>query len=376
MRVRRHGLRGVALASALAFAAGGAVAGESSVTLYGVADTYMQYLDNGGAHTVALKSGGSTSSLFGLKGDEDLGGGLRAQFDVESGFNLNNGGLYADTTALFFRQAWVGLKDDKYGSLSFGRQYDPSFRVVYPTDPFKVNEGLSPFASYVLAVDRNTLSTQYDAARLSNSMLYQSPRLGGVQLYAMYAFAATVTQPVAQTVGNALNLGLNFTGAGLYAGLAYEYQHAGTAHYATLPGPLDLMDTEHFIGALAYRIGPVNIQFNYSYNRPKDPTPHSLAALLGTAHSQSIAELGATIQASAVDEIQLAALYRNVRGSHDNTPGFEIGVDHWISKRTSFYARAGYFKNNGQATVSWPGVSVPQGGTKQAMAAVGMTHRF
>jgi general bacterial porin, GBP family len=372
MRVRRHGLCGMALA----LAAGGAAAGESSVTLYGVADTYMQYLDNGGSHTTAMKSGGSTSSLFGLKGDEDLGGGLSAQFDVESGFNLNNGGLYADTTKLFFRQDWVGLKDEKYGSLTFGRQYDSSFRVIYPTDPFKVNEGLSPFAAYVLAVDRNTLSTQYDAARLSNSVLYQSPRIAGVQLYAMYAFADTVTQPVAQTVGNALNLGLNFTGAGLYAGLAYEYQHSGTAQYATLPGPLELTDTEHFIGALAYRIGPVNLQFNYSYNRPKDPAPHTLAALLGTAHSLSIAELGATIQATSADEIQLAALYRNVRGAHDNTPGFEIGADHWISKRTSFYVRAGYFKNNGQSTVSWPGVSVSEGGTKQAMGAVGMTHRF
>jgi len=90
----------------------------------------------------------------------------------------------------------------------------------------------------------------------------------------------------------------------------------------------------------------------------------------------SIAEVGATIQATSIDEIQLAALYRNVRGAHDNTPGFQIGIDHWISKRTSLYARAGYFKNNGTATVSWPGVSVTEGGSKQAMGAVGMTHRF
>lgn len=61
---------------------------------------------------------------------------------------------------------------------------------------------------------------------------------------------------------------------------------------------------------------------------------------------------------------------------------FQIGIDHWISKRTSLYARAGYFKNNGTASVSWPGVSVPPPplpdgpGSKQAMGAVGMTHRF
>ncbi|MEQ0774798.1 porin [Paraburkholderia tropica] len=373
MRVRRHGWCGIALA----VAASGAAAAESGVTLYGVADTYMQYLSNDGKNTVALKSGGSTSSLFGLKGTEDLGGGLIAQFNVETGFNLNNGGLYADTSKLFFRQAWVGLKHEKYGSISFGRQYDSSFRVVYPTDPFKVNEGLSPFASYVLAVDRNTLSTQYDSARLSNSVLYQTPRIGGVQLYTMYGFSETVTQPVPSTFGNTLNLGVNFTGGGLYAGLAYVYQHSGTARYASLPASIDLMNTEHFVAALAYRIGPVNLQANYSYNRPKgEPAPGSFTARLGSAHSMSIAEVGATIQATSIDEIQLAALYRNVRGAHDNTPGFQIGIDHWISKRTSLYARAGYFKNNGTATVSWPGVSVTEGGTKQAMGAVGMTHRF
>ncbi|WP_321933265.1 porin [Paraburkholderia sp. J8-2] len=372
MRARVHGMCGIALA----LAAGGAAAADSSVTLYGVADTYLQYLGNGGSHTFAMKSGGSTGSLFGLKGVEDLGGGLTAQFTVESGFNINNGGLFADTSTLFYRQSWVGLKDERYGSLTFGRQYDASFRVVYPTDPFKVDETLSPFAAFVLTPERNTLSTQYDGGRLSNSVLYQTPKFYGVQAYAMYAFPATVTQPVTATTGNVLNLGINYSGAGLYAGFAYLYQHPGQETITGLPGPLTLLGTEHFIGALAYRIGIVNLQANYSYQRANDPAPHTLAAALGTAHSLSIAEVGATIQATSVDEIQLAALYRNVRGAHDNTPGFQIGADHWISKRTSFYVRAGYFKNNGSATVSWPGVSVTQAGTKQYMAALGMTHRF
>jgi predicted porin len=367
-----HGVCGIALA----LAAGGAAAADSSVTLYGVADTYLQYLGNGGTNTYALKSGGSTGSLFGLKGVEDLGGGLKAQFTVETGFNINNGGLFADTTTLFYRQAWVGLKDERYGTLSFGRQYTPSFLVAYPTDPFRVDEALSPLAAFVLTPDRNTLSTQYDAARLSNSMLYQSPRLYGVQAYAMYAFAATVSQPVPATTGNVLDVGVNYSGAGLYAGFAYVNQHPGQETIAALPAPLTLLGTEHFIAALAYRIGIVNLQANYSYQRAKDPAPHTLAAVVGTAHSLSIAEVGATIQATSADEIQLAALYRNVRGAHDNTPGFQIGAEHSISKRTSFYMRAGYFKNNGNATVSWPGVSVTEAGAKQYMAALGMTHRF
>ena len=372
MRFINHGVCG----ATLILAAGGAAAAESSVTLYGVVDANIQYLDNGGVHSYAEKSGGSTGSLFGLKGTEDLGGGLKAQFTVETGFNVNNGGLFADTSALFYRQAWVGLSHDQYGSLTMGRQYEPSFRVIYPSDPFRANEVLSPFSANVLAVDRNTLSTQYDSGRASNSIMYQSPDMKGLKLYGMYAFSATVSQPIPATTGNMLNVAATYSGYGFYAGLAYVNQHPGQETIAGLPTSLSLLGTEHFIGALAYRIGIVNFQFNYSYNRPQDPAHGSLAAHLGTAHSLSIAELGATIQATPADTITIAGVQRSVRGAHDNTSSIEVGADHSISQRTSFYMRAGYMKNNGTATVSWPGVTVTAPGTRQILATVGMTHRF
>lgn len=360
--------------------AAGSAAAQSSVTLYGVVDAFMQYEDNGGTHTFSERSGGSTSSLFGLKGSEDLGGGTKAEFDVETGFNANNGVLFADTTALFYRQAWVGLSNQKYGSVSMGRQYQPSFIVVYPTDPFHANEILSPLSAMVLATfDRNTLATQYDPGRISNSILYKSPDLYGFKFYGMYGFAATTTQPVPETSGNVLDVGATYSGYGLYAGAAYTMQHPGTETLPTLPSvlnPLNLMATEHFTGALAYRIGIVNLQFNYSYSRPDTPAARSTAALLGAAHPVSNMELGATIQATPQDAIVIAGIERNVRGAHDNTPGVEVGVDHNISKRTSFYARAGYIKNNGTSMMSWPGIQPTATDSKQYLAVLGITHRF
>lgn len=375
----------------LILAAGGAAA-QSSVTLYGVADVFVQYLDNGGKHSYSERSGGSTGSLFGLKGSEDLGNGLKAVFDIENGFNINNGASFADSTAMFYRQSWVGLKHDSYGQLSFGRQYQPSFWAVYFTDPFRGNEVMSPLAAADLAgaTDRSTLATQYVSGRTSNSIFYSSPDMRGVHLYAMYALPSTVTQPVPVRSGAMVDLAANYSGYGFYAGVGYQYQHGAQESAPLVPAAptlittFDLMGTEHFTGALAYRLGIVNFQFNYSYNRPKDApagamvtvTPTVKLPLASLVHSYSILELGATIQATPADVIELAGIERDVRGVHDNTPGIEVGVDHSLSKRTSLYMRAGYLKNNGSANMSWPGVAGVASGSKQILAVLGMTHRF
>ncbi|CAG9274330.1 putative porin [Paraburkholderia unamae] len=358
-----------------AMAAGSACA-QTSVTLYGVADTFFQYLNNGGSASVSQRSGGSTGSMFGLKGSEDLGGGLKANFVLESGYNINNGSAFADTTTLFYRQAWVGVAHADYGSLTFGRQYQPSFRAVYPTDPFRANEVLSPLSAAVLATDRNTLSTQYAAGRTSNAILYVSPKLAGFQLNAMYGFAATVTQPVPATTGNILDVSATYTGYGLFVGLAYMNEHSGVETVPSLPSALTLVGTEHYTAALAYRIGIVNLQANYSYASPKTPAAHSLAALIGSAHPYNITEVGASIQASSFDSFQIAGIQRNIHGINDETFGVELGYEHQVSKRTSLYARAGYLKNHGEATMSWPGVSVTAPHTSQTLAVVGMSHLF
>jgi predicted porin len=363
------------LGASLMLAAAGASA-QSSVTLYGVVDTFVQYLDNGGTHSFSQRSGGNTGSMFGLKGNEDLGNGTKAIFDLESGFNVNNGALFYDSSRLFVRQSWVGFSNGNYGSLTFGRQYEPTFWVAYYGDPFRGNELLSPFSAVVVASDRNTLATGVAAGRIDNSIVYQSATLAGFKLYALYAFPSSATQPVPATTGHALDVAVTYNGYGLYVGAAYQNQHAGTQTLPGLPGPLNVLATEHFTGALAYRVGIVNFQFTYTFSRPKNAPAGSLAALLGAGHSVSAAELGATVQLTTSDTIEVAAVERNVRGTHDNTPGFQVGADHNISKRTSLYMRAGYLKNNGTATVSWPGIQVMQPGTSQTLVVLGMTHRF
>jgi predicted porin len=372
--IMRFWSKGIGCA-ALVLAAGAAQA-QSSVTLYGVADVFVQFLNNGGKQSWSERSGGSMPSRFGIKGSEDLGGGLKAAFTLENGFNVNNGTAFSDTSMLFYRQAWVGLIDQKYGTLTLGRQYQPTFWALYPGDPFYANEVLSLLGAAGAVFDRNTIGMQASGGRSSNSVVYRSPSIKGLQLLAMYAFQSSVTQPAPQTNGNLIDVAALWTGYGLSAGIAYQYQHPGTKTLASLPSILNTVGTEHFNGALAYQIGIVNLQFLYGYHRPKNEDSSPLAMKLGAVHSYNLMQGGATIQATPADTVEIAALQRVVRGVHDNMWAVQLGVDHNLSKRTSVYARAGYMKNNGTSTMSWPGVSVTTAGTKQTLAVVGMTQRF
>jgi general bacterial porin, GBP family len=371
MRLIRRTLCAAALLS-LAQAA----SAQSSVTLYGVLDVFGFWNNNGGTSNISMRSGGNVGSLFGLKGSEDLGGGLKAIFNVENGFNINNGTFLADSSAMFYRQAWVGLADDKYGQLRLGRQYTPSFFVIYSADPFRLDEALSLAASAALVQARTTTAVQYINGRQSNAVQYLSPTIGGFKLSALYGFAASITQPATVTYGNEMDIALQYTGFGLNAGLGYQNQRSGTAVLPTLPLPLNLLATERFTGALSYRLGIVNLQALYIYTKPDTAQPGSLAARTGSFHAYSIAQVGATIQATPFDTVEVAVMQRSVRGVHDNSPGFEVGVDHALSKRTSVYARAGYIKNNGVATSTWTGIATPKPGASQSMAAIGMMHRF
>jgi len=96
-----------------------AVQAQSSVTLYGVIDEAFQFVHNANAqgnNLYRLQGGNLQGSRWGLKGTEDLGGGLKAIFQLENGFDVNNGTLQQGSR-LFGRQAFVGLTHEQYGTV-------------------------------------------------------------------------------------------------------------------------------------------------------------------------------------------------------------------------------------------------------------------
>ncbi len=116
---------------------------QSSVTLYGLLDTAIRYQTNaaaGGKDKVSMDVGPETHSRWGLRGSEDLGGGLSAIFRLENGFEINTGALHSKNT-LFSRQAFVGLSDERWGSLTFGNQYAPAYDTLGDIfDPIEVGD--------------------------------------------------------------------------------------------------------------------------------------------------------------------------------------------------------------------------------------------
>jgi predicted porin len=109
---------------------------QSSVTLYGIIDTGVEYVShaNAAGDNVIRMPGitGELPSRWGLRGVEDLGGGLKANFQLESGFNPRAGDM-GQGGRLFGRQAWVGLQGP-WGAVSFGRQYTMTFWGLADSD--------------------------------------------------------------------------------------------------------------------------------------------------------------------------------------------------------------------------------------------------
>lgn len=130
------------ISAAVTVLACGAAQAQSSVTLYGVADVNVEYVNHVGtvpqasngfnsgvAHSVVREnSGGYSGSRWGLRGTEDLGGGLKSIFVLETGFNVDTGTLQQGGR-LFGRQAYVGL-DTQFGQFTFGRQYQSLFAAL------------------------------------------------------------------------------------------------------------------------------------------------------------------------------------------------------------------------------------------------------
>src|SRR5437762_2042426 len=151
---------------------------QSSVTLYGVIDTGVEYVSNVGANGHGLvrmpNLTATVPSRWGIRGSEDLGGGLKSIFVLESGFSPDSGSSNQGGR-LFGRQALVGLTN-QYGQLSFGRQYTMLFWATLDSDILGPN-----------VYGSGSLDSYLPNTRADNAVSYKGT-FGGFTVGATYSF--------------------------------------------------------------------------------------------------------------------------------------------------------------------------------------------
>ncbi|RQS06179.1 porin [Burkholderia sp. Bp9002] len=355
---------------------------QSTVTLYGIVDTGVMVIHNSGGHAtqIAMASGNLSGSRFGLKGNEDLGGGLKAVFQIENGFNAANGKL-GQGNRMFGRQAYVGLGGNGWGTVTLGRQYDPLIDLVQPAQG---DNWLGGFFSSPGDIDNAD-----NSVRINNSIKWSSPNWSGLQLAAMYSFGG-----VAGSVGS----GQTYSGAASYStgpvALAAGYLHIDNGN-ATLSSRTTTSADSLFNSSVnnayasarsiniaraggSYALGPVTLGGYYSFSQ-YNPDASSTFTKSEKYHN---GEVYAVWQVSPALQAQVGYDYMKSTGdSSAKQHQFSIGADYFVSKRTDFYAVAAYahaMGSNGagaaQAVIG--SVDVDAGSNKQALVVVGMRHKF
>ena len=337
---------------------------QSSVTLYGSLDAGVAYISNvGGSSRWILEQGNMQPDRWGLKGVEDLGGGLKAVFQLENGFYTNTG-AFAKPGVLFNRQAFVGLSSDKIGTLTFGHQTPFSFDVLGPLST--AYQAASWYAFHPGNIDAlaDTGVVPFD-----NSAKFRSASFGGFTFGAMMGLGNTTNF----STGRTLSFAVSYANGPFKAAAAYSNEHDRTPSIVTtgittfqgVPSATYVADKLQNMGAGAsYQFGKLLV--HGLYTRVK---------LESAGHSDTFQsyDAGANYQFTPANSVAGGAATTTLAG-HRWTQ-FMIGDVYALSKSTQLYANALYMRagSGSNAAFFTAGVS---SGRNQTILLTGIHHSF
>ncbi|HEX7641476.1 MAG TPA: porin [Burkholderiaceae bacterium] len=428
----------LAILGAAALASGSAFAQTSgtSVELYGILDVAVGHVEHSfsvdpnfpfgvnpvsptsSAHVTnsvnGMFNGGVSDSRWGIRGTEDLGGGVKAFFVLESGFNvpdgvLNNGtaslagnsgttgpNVSANTSLngqLFNRQSNVGLSAGELGSVAFGRNYGPIFDITVAYDPVQAADLFSPLGFSGTYGGGGGVS---EDTRIDNSIRYKN-KIGDVNFGGFYKAGGVAGLDQAQG-GWGINGGYEAYGFGIQA--AYEeFTDALKTGNSTVPGDINLTNynTDAFFIAAKYHFGEATVRGGYESYTLKAPSD-TLASMgvtslygytVGNATSAS-ANFSAADQRTDIwfiggdynftPQLNLALGFYDVQPKQSddskqlngNAYYYSALLDYSFTKRTDVYAGFMYDQFKG-ANFSAPFAAY---NTTNYITAVGMRTRF
>lgn len=334
----------------------GAAMAQSSVTLYGMADAWVGRTKNevvgvGSTSNSVLESGGFNTSRLGFKGSEDLGGGLRANFNLEAALAIDNGtagGLRFD------RQSWVGLSGG-FGEVQLGKPWSPYDDTrAAANDTFNANFA-SSWTTWVGYEDNP-----------NNTIRYNTPNFGGFSAAIAYSLGEDRATSPNDSASNVVSASLNYANGPLVVGFAHQSQKVegangidnfgvltdlavtGKTTYNLLNGSYDFGVVKLVGGVNQVKASPDgfgDVKAN-EWNIGVDvPVGGNFAVGVGFARSK--------VEAGGVDQ--------------EKTTGFSLGAKYNLSKRTFTYAAFNRTKTEGIAFA---------GEEKNTLFGVGIQHNF
>jgi predicted porin len=381
--------------SLLALAALGTFAGaahaQSSVTLYGIVDAGLAYANNiGGNKLYETSAGNLQGDRWGLRGTEDLGGGLKALFVLENGFNAFSGKLGQGGDE-FGRQAYVGLSS-QFGTVTLGRQYDS---VVDYTGALEVGSQWATF----YAAHPGDLDNMNNSNRVNNSIKYASANYSGITFGGLYSLGGVAGQFNRNQIFSA---GLGYAQGPLVLGAGYfnvknpNYSFFGnnSSSSATASNMTGSQVYSGFASAKtqqvlsaggAYTFGPATVGATYSNTQFKDLGQTAVAgarAVVGGNAKFHNAELNFKYQLTPA--LLLGAAYDYTKAysiANEKIHQGVLGADYFLSKRTDLYVdgiyqhASGTNSLNATATAQINGLSASST-ANQVAAIVGIRHKF
>lgn len=356
-------------------AASGAAMAQSSVTLYGVADAAVTYV-NGLDNWTGLNSGANKASRLGFRGVEDLGGGLKANFVLEGGFNLDAGdgksGGATDSGFQFKRQSTVGLAGN-FGEVRLGRELTAAYNATARYDVFgSVGIARSQLWEDGKNLDTTTFADPYHYTtdrRVSNAITYVSPNFSGFKAAVNYGFGERAGK---NRDGRYFGGGLTYDNGPLSLGLGAERLNSGAGAAMQAQASNDI--TAWSLGG-SYDLGVAKLLAAYRQSTAKD------VAILGA--KSDLKNRGYMLAVTApVGPGLVRAAYNRYEAKFDGKKGvtdqFGLGYVYNLSKRTSVYGTYAYIKNKNDNALNLTVNSssgVKSNGSQQAVQ-VGVTHAF
>jgi len=382
------------LTTAILASIAGVAHAQSSVTLYGLIDAGISYVSNvkdatgGSSHAFQYGDGVASGSRWGLRGAEDLGGGLKAIFVLESGFNSGNG-TSGQGGALFGRQAYVGLTKSNIGTISLGRQYSFSTDILGANYSTGANTAAGNYAYHVNDVDQLTSS------RINNAAKFTSANFSGFTFGALYGFSnqagAFAGSPTTSTTTNngssrAYSFGANYAYGPFSLGAAYTeitYPSQAVPSFSTTLANIStgtIRELRTFGVGGRYAIGPATLWALW--------TNTLFSPLTGSSTQYNAYEIGGKYALTSALSGALGYTYSRASGSFTGHWNQVNGVvDYALSKRTDVYLLGIYQQASGnvrgadlQAQIGSSASSFFQpsgsGADNQVAVRVAIRHKF